>query len=63
MQPRSDAGQTTIEWLGLAAVVAALVMALAGFAPSLGQDVAAGYEAGDGDRRSGGRERGRRPGA
>lgn len=45
MQPGSDAGQTTIEWLGLAAVVAALVMALAGFAPSLGQDVAAGYEA------------------
>lgn len=45
MQPGSDAGQTTIEWLGLAAVVAALVMALAGVAPSLGQDVAAGYEA------------------
>lgn len=41
---RQDPGQTTIEWLGIAAVVVALVVALVGLAPGIGQTIAGAFE-------------------
>lgn len=40
----ADSGQTTIEWLGIAAVCVALVLALITFAPGMGREIAQAVE-------------------